>query len=327
MRLGGGKGRLAESIIADPEATVDGPDASIVNMAKLGFIGLGIMGDPMARKLLQAGHEVALWSKTASKAASAAAAGNGHVCANPAEVASRSECVFYCVGDSAMSHEVALGAGGLIEGAPAGSIIADCSTISPAESRALHQAFAARGVHFLDAPCTGSKPGAEGGTLTFMVGGDQSVFERAKPWFEAMGKFFYYCGGAGMGLEAKLTQNLILANIMEALSEGMVLATKAGVAPELMLDILNNSAARSGLMSFKAPYILDRNFTTNFSTKWMHKDISMALDSGKANGVPLPITAVTQQMFQAAIAQGYGEADFCSTIQVLEGWAGVKVAK
>jgi 3-hydroxyisobutyrate dehydrogenase-like beta-hydroxyacid dehydrogenase len=296
-------------------------------MAKLGFLGLGIMGDPMARKLLAAGHEVALWSKTPGKAESAAATGKGTVCATPREVAAASECVFYCVGNSAMSLEVATGKDGLIEGAKPGTVIADCSTIAPCESRTLHEAFSAKGVHFLDAPCTGSKPGAEGGTLTFMVGGDQAVFDRVKPWFEAMGKFFYFCGGPGMGLEAKLTQNLVLANIMQAFSEGMVLATKAGVKPELMLDILNNSAAKSGLISFKAPFILDRNFTTNFSTKWMHKDVSMALDSGKAHGVPLPITALTQQMFQVAIAKGLGDSDFCSTIQVLEGWAGVKVSK
>ena len=296
-------------------------------MAKLGFIGLGIMGDPMARKLLAAGHDVALWSKTPGKAEAAAATGKGTLCASPREVAASSECVFYCVGDSAMSQQVSLGAGGLIEGAAAGTVIADCSTVAPGESRAMHAAFAAKGVHFLDAPCTGSKPGAEGGTLTFMVGGDEAVFNRVKPYFEAMGKNFYYCGGSGMGLEAKLTQNLILANIMEAVSEGMVLATKAGVKPELMLEILKNSAANSGLMAFKMPYVLDRNFTTNFSTKWMHKDISMALDSGRANGVPLPITAVTQQIFQAAMCQGLAETDFCSTIQVLEGWAGVKVSK
>jgi 3-hydroxyisobutyrate dehydrogenase-like beta-hydroxyacid dehydrogenase len=295
-------------------------------VAKLGFLGLGIMGGPMAGKLLAAGHEVALWSKTPGKAEYLAATGKGTVCASPKHVAElATDAVFYCVGDSAMSHDVALGADGLIEGAHPGAVIADCSTVSPAESRILHFAFAAKGVHFLDAPCTGSKPGAEGGTLTFMIGGERSVFERAKPWFEAMGKFFYYCGGPGMGLEAKLTQNLILANIMQAFSEGMVLATKAGIPPELMLDILNNSAAKSGLISFKAPYILDRNFTANFSTKWMHKDVSMALDSGRANNVPLPITALTQQMFQTAISLGMGELDFSSTIQVLEGWAGVEV--
>lgn len=281
----------------------------------------------MARRLLAAGHEVALWSKTPGKAAAAASAGKGTVCRTPREVAAASECIFYCVGDSAMSREVALGKDGLIEGVKAGKVVADCSTIAPSESRALHGAFAAKKVDFLDAPCTGSKPGAEGGTLTFMVGGEESVFERVKPWFEAMGRFFYYCGGPGMGLEAKLTQNLILANIMQAFSEGMVLATKAGVKPGLMLDILNNSAAKSGLISYKAPFILDRNFETNFSTKWMHKDVSMALDSGKANGLPLPVTAVTQQMLQAAIAEGLGDVDFCSVIQVMENWAGAKVQK
>jgi 3-hydroxyisobutyrate dehydrogenase-like beta-hydroxyacid dehydrogenase len=296
-------------------------------LAKLGFIGLGIMGDPMARNLLKKGHEVALWSKTPGKAASVASAGAGTVCATPAEVGAASECVFYCVGDSAMSRETAIGKDGLIEGAKPGTVIADCSTIAPAESRHIGEVLAAKGIHFLDAPCTGSKPGAEGGTLTFMIGGDQQVFERTKPYFEDMGKLFYYCGGPGMGLQAKLTQNLVLANIMEAFNEGMVLATKAGIAPELMLEVLNNSAAKSGLVAFKAPYILDRDFVTNFSTKWMHKDVTMALDSARAEGVPMPLTAVTQQMFQAAIARGYADMDFCSTIKVYEEFAGIEVKK
>lgn len=299
----------------------------VVRMAKLGFIGLGIMGDPMARNLLKAGHDVALWSKTKGKAEAVAAEGKGKVCATPAEVAANSDCVFYCVGDSAMSRETAIGKDGLIEGAKPGTVIADCSTVSPAESREIGEALAAKGIHFLDAPCTGSKPGAEGGTLTFMIGGDEKVFESVKPYFEDMGKLFYYCGGPGMGLQAKLTQNLILANIMEAFNEGMVLAAKAGIAPELMLDILNNSAAKSGLVAFKAPYILDRNFVTNFSTKWMHKDVSMALDSARSQGVPMPLTAVTQQMFQAAIAKGFGDMDFCSTVRVYEEMAGVEVKK
>ena len=160
-----------------------------------------------------------------------------------------------------------------------------------------------------------------------MIGGDQDVFERAKPWFEPMGKQFYYCGGPGMGLQAKLTQNLILANIMQAFNEGMVLSTKAGIDPELMLEILDNSAAKCGLISYKAPFILERDFTTNFSTKWMHKDIGLALESGQRAGVPLPLTGLTQQMFQAAISKGYGDDDFCSTIRVLEEWAGVEVKK
>ena len=132
-------------------------------------------------------------------------------------------------------------------------MVADASTISPSESRKIGEALQAKGVEFLDAPCTGSTPGAEGGTLTFMIGGDQAVFEKIKPFFEPMGKRLYYCGGLGMGLQAKLTQNLILSNILMAFNEGMVLATKGGVDPKLMLEILDNSAAKSGLISYKAP--------------------------------------------------------------------------
>jgi 3-hydroxyisobutyrate dehydrogenase-like beta-hydroxyacid dehydrogenase len=294
-------------------------------MAKLGFLGLGLMGYPMARRLLQAGHEVALWSHTAGKAETLAAEGKGVACGSPRDVASKSECVFLCVGDTAMSHEVLLGKHSVIEGAGQGSIVADCSTISPEASREIGEEFAGKGVHFLDAPCTGSTPGATNGTLTFMIGGDEAVFDRAKPWFEPMGKLFYYCGGPGMGLQAKLTQNLVLANIMQAFSEGIVLATKAGVDPGLMLQILDNSAAKSGLISYKAPFILKRDFGTNFSTKWMHKDVGLALDSGRALDVPLPVTALTQQMLRAAISKGYGDQDFCSMIRTEEEWAGVEV--
>lgn len=296
-------------------------------MAQLGFLGLGIMGYPMARHLLEAGHEVALWSHTASKARQLAGLGKGVACATPKDVAARSECVFLCVGDTAMSEQVILGEDGIIEGARAGSVVVDASTVSPKASRRIAQRLAAKGVHFLDAPCTGSKPGAENGTLTFMVGGERSVFERVRPYFEPMGKQLYYCGGPGMGLHAKLTQNLILCNILQAFNEGMVLAVKAGVDPELMLEILNNSAARSGLIAFKAPFVFRRDFSTNFSTKWMHKDIGLMLESAEELRVPLPLTAVTQQMFRAALSKGLAEDDMCSTIKVLEEITGVEVKK
>lgn len=294
-------------------------------MAKLGFLGLGIMGYPMARHLLRAGHEVALWSNTAAKAQELASAEKGIFCATPAEVGAHADCIFLCVGDTEMSETVILGAHGIAAGAKAGTVIVDASTVSPSKSRAISAKLKARGLEFLDAPCTGSKPGAENGTLTFMVGGDQAVFERVKPFFEPMGKNLYYCGGSGMGLHAKLTQNLILSNIMQAFNEGIVLATKAGVDPQLMLTILENSAARSGLVAFKAPYIYRRDFSTNFSVRWMHKDIGLMLESANELEVPLPLTAVTQQMFRAAIAQGHAEEDICSTIKVLESITGVEV--
>jgi 3-hydroxyisobutyrate dehydrogenase-like beta-hydroxyacid dehydrogenase len=158
-----------------------------------------------------------------------------------------------------------------------------------------------------------------------MIGGSQAVFERVRPYLEAMGKRHFYCGGPGLGLQAKLSQNLILSNLLQAFNECMVLAAKGGVDPALMLDILDNSAAKSGLVSAKAPMVLRRQFDTTFSVKWMHKDIGLMLDSAAELNVPLPLTALTRQMFQAAISSGHGEEDIASTIKVLEKWAGIEV--
>jgi 3-hydroxyisobutyrate dehydrogenase-like beta-hydroxyacid dehydrogenase len=294
-------------------------------VAKLGFLGLGIMGAPMAQHLVAGGHTVAVWSHNQKKAKELAASMGATFYATPEEVAQNSECAFLCVGDTAMSREVILGEKGLVKGAKKGYVIADCSTVSPSESVRIGEELAPFGIEFLDAPCTGSKGGAEGGTLTFMVGGKPEVFERVKPFFEAMGKSLYYCGKSGMGLRAKLTQNLILGNLLQAFNEGLVLSTKAGVDPELMLDILNNSAARSGVVAIKAPMVFKRDFTTNFSVKWLEKDIGLAVDLGSELGVPLMMTGLTQQLYQAAMAKGFGEQDICGSIRVLEELAGCEV--
>ena len=294
-------------------------------MAKLGFLGLGLMGYPMARNLLRAGHEVALWSHTAQKARKLAADEKGKFCETPKQVGENADCIFLCVGDTGMSSQVILGDNGIIHGAKRGTVVVDASTIGPSESREIGTALRAKGIEFLDAPCTGSTPGAENGTLTFMVGGDKAVFDKVKPFFEPMGKRLYYCGGPGLGLQAKLSQNLILSNLLIAFNEGMVLATKGGVDPKLMLDILDNSAAKSGLISYKAPFVFRRDFQPNFSVKWMHKDIGLMLDSGKELSVPLMLTSLTNQIFQAAVSEGHAEDDICSTIKVLEDLAGVEV--
>jgi 3-hydroxyisobutyrate dehydrogenase-like beta-hydroxyacid dehydrogenase len=294
-------------------------------MAKLGFLGLGLMGYPMARNLRRAGHEVAVWSYTTDKARKLSAEENALFCATPKEVAQNSEIVFLCVGDTAMAEEVLLHANGVIENARPGLTVVDCSTIGIKESRQIAAAFNQKGADYLDAPVTGSTPGAESGNLTFMIGGDKAVFERIRPLLDPMGKKIYFCGAQGMGLQAKLSQNLVLSNILMAFNEGMVLATKGGMDPKLMLEILDNSAAKSGLISYKAPFVFNRNFTTNFSVKWMHKDVGLMLDAGQELGVPLPLTGLTRQLFQMAIAEGYGDEDICSTIKVLEGMAGVEV--
>jgi 3-hydroxyisobutyrate dehydrogenase-like beta-hydroxyacid dehydrogenase len=295
-------------------------------MAKLGFLGLGLMGYPMARNLIRAGHQVALWSNNASKARELAAAEKGIFCETPREVGEHADYVFLCVGNGDMSERVLLDDNGVRAGAKPGTVVADASTVSPSQSRRIGDQLSESGIHFLDAPCTGSTPGATKGTLTFMVGGDQAVFEAARPYFEPMGKSLYYCGGPGMGLQAKLTQNLVLCNIMQAFNEGIVLATKGGVDPRLMLEILTNSAAKCGLIDYKAPFIFRRDFTTNFSVKWMHKDIGLMLQSGEELNVPLPLTALSRQMFQAAISTGHGDEDICSTIKVLEEMAGIEVS-
>jgi len=294
-------------------------------MAKLGFLGLGTMGYPMARNLLRAGHDVALWSHTAAKAKELAAAEKGKFASTPKEVAQHAECIFICVGDTAMAEHVILGPEGIVEGARPGLIVADASTISPSGSRKIGAELAKKSIHYMDVPCTGSTPGANAGTLTFMVGGDQAILDKIRPWMEPMGKRIFYCGGPGLGLQAKLSQNLILSNILQAFNEGMVLATKGGVDPNLMLEVLTNSAAKSGLIDFKAPYVFKRDFSPQFSVKWMDKDIGLMLDSGRELKVPLPLTGLTRQMFQTAIAQGHGDEDICSTIKVLESIVGVEV--
>ena len=282
------------------------------------------MGMPMARALVRAGHEVSVWSHTKGKAEELAKEG-ATACASPAEVAKRSECVFLCVGNTNMSREVILGKDGFASGKSGALTIVDCSTISPSESRRIGAELAKQGIDFLDAPCSGSKAGAEGATLTFMIGGDQKVFERVKPFLEAMGKQLYYCGAAGMGLQAKLSQNMILGSLLQAFNESFVLATKAGVSPQLMLDIINNSAARSGMVSAKAPAVFARNFDPNFSVKWLEKDMALMLESAAEQEVPAPVTALSREMLRAAIAQGYGDDDICGSIRVLEKIAGVEV--
>jgi len=285
---------------------------------QVGFIGLGIMGMPMAKHLVAAGHPLVVYSKTTSKAKALGQT----VAASPAELARKADLIFMIVSDTAGVEEMAAG---LLEGIRKNAIVVDCTTISPSASRRLAAKFAEKGAHWLDAPVTGSKAGAEKGTLTFMIGGDQAVFEKVKPYLQPMGQNIYHVGGQGMGLHAKLSQNLVLALTFEGVCEGLVLAAKAGIKPSVMYDILQNSAAKTGILEYKSAAIFKRNWATNFSLKWMHKDIGLMLESGKELGVPLPGLAIVHQLFGASIARGHGEEDYASVITLLEEWAGVQV--
>ena len=284
------------------------------------------MGKPMAEHLLAAGHDVALWSHTSAKARELAdSSPAGRYCETPAEVGEFADCIFLCVGNSAMSETVLTGDGGVLSGATEGTIVADCSTIGPSTARRIAAQFEAKGCKYLDSPCTGSTPGAKGGTLTFMIGGDEQVFESVRPYFDCMGTNLYYCGSQGMGLHAKLSQNLVLANTLQGFVECMVLATKAGVKPELMFDIIDNSAAKSGLVAFKAPFVFSRNFEAAFALKWLRKDIELMLESGRELGVPLPATGLVHELFSAGVAKGYGDEDIIAAFKLFEELAGVVV--
>lgn len=290
---------------------------------KLGFIGLGIMGYPMANNLLKAGFSVIVYNRTRQKAEELARNG-ASVADSPAEVGRRASIIFLCVGDSDSVCQVTES---LLAEVQPGSVVVDCTTISPSVSRNIAQQFAARGVSYLDAPCSGSKAGATNGTLTFMVGGDPEAFERVREYLLAMGKKIFYLGGPGMGLQAKLTQNLIGALIFQAMAEGFVLARKAGLAPSSVLEVLQASVARAPLIEAKLPVVLSRRFEPNFSLKWMYKDLGLMLDSGRELGVPLPATALVHELFGASVSMGHGEEDFAAAITLLETLAGVEVSE
>jgi 3-hydroxyisobutyrate dehydrogenase-like beta-hydroxyacid dehydrogenase len=298
-----------------------------VQHMKVGFIGLGIMGWRMAEHLAGAGHTLAVWTHSDSKRLSFTEKNAASAFDTPRAVAEASEVIFLCVGDTAMSESCILGADGLIHGASAGTIIVDCSTVLPSASKAIGLALAEKGVHFVDAPCTGSKAGAENGTLSFMVGGEPDVIERIRPLLENMGKRIYYCGLQGMGLHAKVTQNLILGNLLQAFNEGLVLSTKGGVDPAVMLEILNNSGAQSAFISANAPAVFRRDFEPVFALKWMEKDLSLALATGASLNVPLFVTAASQQGLRAAIARGWGEEDIRGSIRLLEEITSCEVRK
>ena len=291
---------------------------------QLGFIGLGIMGMRMARQLLAAKQPLTVFSHTLEKAKQLGKEG-AQVATSPADLAAKCELVFLCVGNSDHLQEMTAGPQGLLHGIRKGSTVVDCSTISPSVSRRVAAEFAARGAHFLDAPCTGSKAGAEKGTLTFMIGGDRAVFDRVREYFLPMGKNLYYVGANGMGLHAKLSQNLVLALTYHGMCEGFVLAAKAGVPLELMYEIVQNSAAQASIYQYKKNAVFQGNWSTNFSLKWMHKDLSLMLESGQELGVPLPGLAVVHQLFGASIARGHGEEDYASAITLIEDWAGAQV--
>ncbi len=290
----------------------------------IGFIGLGIMGQPMALNLVKAGYKVTGYNRTANKAQALERAG-AVLASTPAEAAKDADVVMIIVSDSAAVEEVVAGKDGVLQTLRSGAVVIDSSTISPTVSRKLACMAAGKGARWLDAPVTGSKHGAEKGELTFMIGGDREALEQVMPILQVLGKKHIYCGSHGLGLAAKLAQNVIQSTMVEIFCEGFVLATKAGVKPEVMFEIIQSSMARATLTDFKAPFIFKGDFTPYFPLKWMHKDLTLAMETAFAQNIPLPAASAVKEIYGAAKAQGKGDLDYAAVITFLEEVAGVKV--
>lgn len=253
----------------------------------VGFIGLGLMGKPMAHNLLKAGFPIVLWNRTRSKAEELAREG-AQVGATPRDAATKADVLITIVSDPPALEEVLWGPQGALEGLRRGSVLVDSSTISPALARRAAASCTDRGVDFLDAPVTGGTWGAEKGELVFMIGGRREVFERIKAVFEAMGKRFFLLGPNGAGQTVKLAMNLILALEVEALAEAVALVTSAGVAGEKLIEVMQSSMARAAVLDVKAPLILKQEFPASFPLRLMHKDIRLALELARQQNITLP---------------------------------------
>ena len=295
-------------------------------MKKIGFIGLGIMGKPMCRNLLQAGYEVTVFSRAAANVE--AVTSSGAVSApTPAAVAAASELVITMVPDSPQVREVVLGEGGVIHGAKPGLYVVDMSSIAPLASREIGAALAAVGVRFLDAPVSGGEPKAVDGTLSVMAGGDVADFEAVKPVLAAMAASVVRVGEVGAGNVAKLANQIIVALNIAAMSEALVLATKAGVEPEMVYQAIRGGLAGSTVLDAKAPLVMDRKFDPGFRIKLHVKDLANVLRTANELHAPLPLTASVMEVMQAMLADGCGEDDHASIIRYFEKLAHVTVSR
>lgn len=287
---------------------------------RVGFLGLGIMGRSMAANLVKAGHEVAVWNRTPGKQVEGA-----RTASTPADAATGAEVVWMCVSDTQAVEQVLFGPDGVQNALSSGMVIVDSSTISPSATQEFARRLRSRGVDYVDAPMTGSKIGAENATLIFIVGGDEAVIARIKPLFDAMGKQIFRMGDTGKGQAAKLVMNLQIALIYEGFAEALTLATKLGVNTEALISVVQASMIRSGVVDYKAPFILKRDFSPNFPLRLMHKDIHLALDAAREARVKLPGLETVEEVYDLASEEGHRDLDYAATLTLLEKWAGVEV--
>ena len=286
---------------------------------RVAFLGLGIMGRPMAANLAKAGHEVTVWNRTPGKEVEGA-----KTATSPAEAVHGAEIVWMCVSDTKAVEALLFGSQGAESSLSEGMIVVDSSTISPTATRKFAERVRARGVQYVDAPVTGSKVGAEAATLIFIVGGEESAIERLKPLFSAMGKQFFRMGDTGKGQAAKLAMNLQIAMIYEGFAEALTLAAKLGVDAETILPLIQASMVKSGVVEYKAPFVLKRDYSPNFPLRLMYKDIRLALEAAKEARVKLPGLETVEEIYEVAADDGYQDLDYAATLALLEKWAGVE---
>ena len=292
---------------------------------RLGFIGLGIMGRPMAKHLLAAGHEMTVWNR--SQPGIDALVEAGAVAADsPAAVAAASEVVFTMVGDSPDVEAVALGEGGIVEGAKPGLVHVDMTTMSPGVTRWIAQVYAGRGIELVDAPVSGGEGGAINATLSIMVGGKREVFERCQPLLGVLGKTITYCGPSGAGQTVKLCNQVLVSVTNLAVCEALVLAKKAGVAPATMLAATEGGAAGSWQLSNLAPKMIEGDFRPGFKVRHQQKDLRLALEVAREAALPLPATALVSQLFAALQADGLGESGTQALVKALEKLGNLRVS-
>ena len=291
----------------------------------IGFIGLGIMGSGMTANLLKAGFDVIVWNRSPGRITPLAQAGAA-VAASPAAVAASSSIVIVCVSDTPDVEEVLLGPNGVIGGIRAGSLVIDCSTISPTVTKAIAARFKEVGVHMLDAPVSGGSEGAAKGTLSIMVGGDAAQLERARPVLQVMGKTITHVGEHGSGQMAKLVNQVLVVVTMQAVAEALLLAQAGGLDLEQTLTAVGGGAAGSWMLNNRGPQVIRRDFRPGFTVDLQQKDLRLVLETADQLGIPLPSTALVFQYYRALQQQGLGGEGNHALVKALERLAGLEIS-
>jgi 3-hydroxyisobutyrate dehydrogenase len=289
---------------------------------RVGFAGLGIMGRGMARNLLKKGYATTVWNRTAERCEPLLREG-AKAARTPRKLAEASDVVVACVSDVQAADRLVFGEDGVLAGARPGFRYLECSTLSPSFNRRVQRALRECGADSLEGPVTGSKNGAEQGTLLFMTGGDRPVHDELTPLMMAMGSKAIYCGEMGQGSTMKLIGNGLISFMLEGLCEGVVLGRKAGLPIETILEVVQASGYASPMYAFKGAALAGRDFETHFSVNLLHKDQTLMIEEASAHRVPVPALAAVREVFQAARAQGLGEEDIVAVVKVLERAAGL----